>query len=439
MQHERTTISTPARQMPRRTPSVLVATVLAATVLSACGAPSTSGGAPTPSTSATPARTEVGALTPRIVLAHDGGVTTLDSASGKQVGTQKLDGFIRLNPAGDGRHVMVSANESVTAYDTGLIRRAHGDHFHYFTQTPTLTKAAIGAPEPGHVMAHGPRTAVFSDGEGAYTVFDPASLEGGTLGSPRKQSTTAPHHGVAVPLSDGSVLHTEGTEKERHSVVVQDARGRETARTDDCPGVHGEAAAQPHGGKDVVSLGCENGPVVYRDGAFHKVAAQGYQRTGNQKGSPVSPIVLTDLKTDQHATESAPEHPTSIGLLDTRTDRLRTVELGSSYWFRSLDRGPKGEALVLTYDGKLRILDPTTGRALHTVDAVTPWTEPKEWQQPGPMLAVADGTAFVVDPAAKKLRMIDVASGKAYRTLELPVVPHEIQVATGEASGEGRG
>lgn len=32
--------------------------------------------------------------------------------------------------------------------------------------------------------------------------------------------------------------------------------------------------------------------------------------------------------------------------------------------------------------------------------------------------------------------MVDVASGEIYRELELPVIPHEIQVATGTASGE---
>jgi hypothetical protein len=52
------------------------------------------------------------------------------------------------------------------------------------------------------------------------------------------------------------------------------------------------------------------------------------------------------------------------------------------------------------------------------------------------MLSVADGTAFVVDPEQKKLTMVDIAGGEVYRELELPVIPHEIQVTTGYASGE---
>ena len=50
--------------------------------------------------------------------------------------------------------------------------------------------------------------------------------------------------------------------------------------------------------------------------------------------------------------------------------------------------------------------------------------------------SIADGTAFVVDPEAQTLTMVDVAGGEVYRELDLPVVPHEIQVATGTASGE---
>ena len=186
----------------------------------------------------------------------------------------------------------------------------------------------------------------------------------------------------------------------------------------------------------MISLGCENGPVVYRDGAFHKVPVElDYQRSGNQKGHPSSPIVLADHKVEKDPAADI-ERPTEVALIDTRDHTMKTVDLGSPYWFRSLDRGPNGEALVLAYDGELNILDPESGKVLHEVPVAAEWSEPDEWQQPGPMMAVADGTAFVVDPASKKLTMVDVASGKTYRELELTVVPHEIQVTTGTASGE---
>lgn len=411
-----------------------------ALALTACGGPATTdgvsdgGGAET--ASAAPERTEVGALTPRIVLAHDKGVAVLDSADGTELADVPVKGYARLGQAGDGRHVMVAASGGFTALDTGLIEKAHGDHSHFFTQEPVLTKATVKGEEPGHVVPHGERTALFDDGTGQMTVFDPAALAEGTLGETARTKTSAPHHGVAVPLSAGSLLHTEGTEDERHSVVVQDASGTEIARTDECPGVHGEAAAQPTANGDVVAVGCTDGPVVYRDDAFHKYAPiPGHERSGNLKGVESSSVVLMD---GEPVTDGGDARgSTTIGLLDTATDApVKTVDLGSAYWFRSLDRGPDGEALVLTEDGELNIIDPATGQMKHEVKATEPWTEPEDWQEPAPMLAVADGTAFVADPQHKKLAMIDIASGKTYRTLDLPVIPHEIQVTTGSPSGE---
>ncbi|ATG53442.1 hypothetical protein CFK41_00615 [Brachybacterium ginsengisoli] len=381
-------------------------------------------------------RTEVGALSPRIVLAHDGGVTTIDSTDGATLGTSEIEGYVRLNPAGDGRHVAVSASDAITMYDTGLLAQGHGDHFHYYVQEPALTDLSVNAPHPGHVVPHGDRTALFSDGTGAITIIDPTTLADGDLGVLEETATDDPHHGVAVPLEDGGLLTTQGTEESRSTVQVLDADGKVTAETTDCPGVHGEASAQPTESGDVISLGCENGSVIYRDGAFHKVEIEGdFQRSGNQKGHEDSPIVLADLKVEAEP-EDGIERPTEIALIDTRDETQQVVDLGSPYWFRSLDRGPDGEALVLTYDGELNILDPETGEMLHEVPVTGEWTEPDQWQQAAPMMAVADGTAFVVDPQAKKLTMVDVASGEIYRELDLPVVPHEIQVTTGTASGE---
>ena len=428
--------------MKRRAVALLGAGVLA---LAACGSgsdrgASDAGGVEGDGTGAAEApssdRTEVGALSPRIVLAHEGGVVTLDSADGAVLDETDLEGYVRLNPAGDGRHVAVSASDAVTMYDTGLLAQGHGDHFHYYVQDPALTDLSVEAPHPGHVVPHGDRTAIFADGTGDITLIDPTALGEGQLDVLEETATEDPHHGVAVPLSDGGLLTTQGTEDARSTVQVLDADGKVVAETDDCPGVHGEAAAQPTESGDVISLGCENGSVIYHDGEFHKVAIDGdYQRSGNQKGHEDSPIVLADHKVEAEPAGGI-ERPTEIALIDTRDATQQLVDLGSPYWFRSLDRGPDGEALVLTYDGELNILDPESGEILHEVPVTGEWEEGENWQEAGPMLSVADGTAFVVDPEAKKLTMVDVASGEVYRTLDLPVVPHEIQVTTGTASGE---
>lgn len=80
-------------------------------------------------------RTEVRAVHPRIVIAHDGGLQTIDSDSGKVLAKTSQPGFLRLNPAGDGRHVMVSDGDTFRVFDAGVEAEPHGGHFHYWNST----------------------------------------------------------------------------------------------------------------------------------------------------------------------------------------------------------------------------------------------------------------------------------------------------------------
>lgn len=398
---------------------------------SAATTPAAASGSPTASAGAAE-RQEVASLTPRVVLTYDGGLMTVDAESGEVLDTTEHEGFLRLNNAGDGRHVLVSDSDVFRLFDTGLIDQTHGDHSHYYEQAPALTDSALDAPEAAHVVVHEGKTALFADGSGAIQIMDSAAFSDGVVEDDEveRHATEAPHHGVAVPLTDGNLLLTQGTAESRDTVQVVTPEGEVVAETTDCPGVHGEATAAPTEQGDVVSLGCENGPVIYRDGAFHKVAVQeDYQRSGNQFGSHGSPIVLADHKTDADAEQ---ERPTRIGLIDTRTDSIRTVDLGSAYWFRSLARGPEGEALVLTYDGQLNILDADTGEVLHEVDVVEAWEEPEEWQEPGPAVTVAGDRAYVTDAATQQLHVVDIAAGSVVDTFDLPETPIEIAVVDGD-------
>ncbi|WP_443484043.1 hypothetical protein, partial [Klebsiella pneumoniae] len=85
---------------------------------------------------------------------------------------------------------------------------------------------SVEAPMPGHVVPHGDRTAIFADGSGEITLFDPTALGEGKLDVLEETATEDPHHGVAVPLSDGGLLTTQGTEDARSTVQVLDADGK---------------------------------------------------------------------------------------------------------------------------------------------------------------------------------------------------------------------
>ncbi|GAB0103235.1 zinc metallochaperone AztD [Nocardia sp. JMUB6875] len=362
-----------------------------AVALSGCG-----GGAS--STSERPAIAEP------IAVTYDGGILLLDGKSLAQGGEVTLDGFNRLNPAGDDRHVMVSTKTGFRVLDA---TRAE------------FTDIEFPAAKPGHVVRHGGRTVLFDDGTGEVSGFDPTRLDAGKPET-RVYRAPEPHHGVAVELTNGNLLVTVGTEEKRSGIAVLDKDRKEIARSENCPGVHGESVAVP----EAVAFGCEDGVLVYRDGVITKVQSPTpYGRIGNQSGSANSPIVLGDYKQDRDAEL---ERPHQVSLIDTRTGGLRLVDLGTSYTFRSLGRGPQGEALVLGTDGGLRVIDPEAGTVLRTIAVTGRWEEPLQWQQPRPALFVRGGNAYVSDPATKQLHRIDLATGTIAATVTLPGTPNEL-------------
>ncbi|WP_380167711.1 hypothetical protein [Jannaschia sp. R86511] len=209
---------------------------------------------PDPWGGAEPEATEAEASAPRLAVTHAEGILVLDASSLETVAELDLEGFTRLNPAGDGRHVVVSTTGGFAVLDTGTWARPHGDHDHYYTAEPRLSSVMFPAEEPGHVVSHAGRTVLFDDGTGGIV-----SIASGDVDDPdasRVENATAdPHHGVAVELADGSMVVTEGTADARSTVRVLDPDGDELARTDDCPGVHGEATAAD----EAVVVGCEDG------------------------------------------------------------------------------------------------------------------------------------------------------------------------------------
>ncbi len=397
---------------------VAVPAAALATLLTGCAASADSPDPESTSTVAAPPA-EVSKAAPRLVVTHDGGVTVLDASSLDRVAEFELDGFTRLNPAGDGRHVLLSAGPQFRVLDTGAWSEAHGDHAHHYTATPALADWAFDADKPGHVVRHGGRTTLFADGSGRVESFDPHTLADGRPEVAVHQTPEA-HHGVAVDLPDGGLVTTIGDSESRSGIVVLDRDRREVTRNEQCPGVHGEAVAAD----GALVFGCQDGVLVHRDGVITKVSSpDAYGRIGNQAGSEASPIVLGDYKTDRDAELERPER---VMLVDTVTHRLTPVELGTSYSFRSLGRGPQGEALVLGTDGALHMIDPVAATVARRIDVVAPWTEPLEWQDPRPTLFVDGDTAYVTEPATRTVRAVDLTTGAVTASAELDVTPNEI-------------
>ncbi|MGW6702153.1 zinc metallochaperone AztD [Nocardia sp. NPDC055049] len=342
-----------------------------------------------------------------IALTYDGGIYVLDGASLAQRGEVKIDGYNRLNPVGDDDHLMVSTKDGFRVFDA---------------YEAAFTGTQFPAAKPGHVVRHAGKTVLFADGSGEVTVLDTAQVDSGKPTEVYKAA--APHHGVAIELSNGNMVLTLGTEDKRVGVVALDKDRKELTRNEDCPGVHGEAAAQG----EAVVIGCQTGALVYRDGKITKVTSPtAYGRIGNMSGTDASPIVLGDYKQDKDAEL---ERPQQISLVNTVDGTLRLVDIGTSYTFRSLARGPQGEALVLGTDGKIHVIDPVAGAVVRTIPVIGSWQEPLDWQVARPNLFVRDGVAYVSDPASKQVHRVDLAAGNITASATLAATPNELTGVT---------
>ncbi|MHC6594110.1 zinc metallochaperone AztD [Arthrobacter sp. C152] len=406
--------------MHHRTTAVRLLAALTVTglLLTGCGSNTPpAGGAPS---AASTAASTVDTAQPRLVTTYDGGIQVLDPGTFEVLADFPLAGFNRINPAGDGRHVIISTARGFEVLDTG----AWTDGGRHYAQEPAMTDIVFPATKPGHVVRHAGKTILFSDGTGEVTVFNSADL---VAGQPRAETHRADeaHHGVAVELSNGELVLTLGNDEERPGLVVRDRDGREIARNEDCPGVHGEATAAG----EAVVIGCQTGVLVYAGGAITKLASPtAYGRIGNQAGSEESVVTLGDYKQDKDAEL---ERPRQISLINTRTKSLVLVDLGTSYSFRSLARGPHGEALVLGTDGALHVIDPDTAAVTNSFPAIPAWEEPLDWQQPRPTIAVNGHTAFITDPGRNTIHAVDIESGKVTGSGTVNNTPNELAVVTG--------
>ena len=419
--------------LPRRSirrPLALLTGLACAAVLSSCGTDvdpaARTDGAPPPPPPAAARPPAAAAATPRLTVTYDGGVQILDAATLEVLADLPLSGFNRLNPAGDGRHVLVSTEGGFRVLDAGTWGSSHGDHGHFYTSAPALTDLTYPAREPGHAVPHHGRTALFDDSTGRVTVVDSDKIADPSA-TRRDYTTPHAHHGVALELADRRLVVSAGTQEARTGIRVLDQENREIDESTACPGVHGEATAED----ETVVIGCTDGALVYRDGTLTKVASpDDYGRIGNQAGSDVSPVVLGDYKVDE---EAELERPTRVSLIDTKKAKLTLVDLPSSYTFRSLGRGPKGEALVLGTDGALHVIDPTSGKITTSLALMASWTEPDEWQSPRPTLKVSGDIAYVTDPATSSVMSVDLTTGAVITRTALSVTPNELVVATGTA------
>ena len=346
-----------------------------------------------------------------VALTYDGGVVVLDGDTLETVGEAELDGFLRVNGAGDhDGHVFVTAEDGFHVLDTGLASGA-----------VEFTGEVFEAVAAGHATPHAGRTALFDDGTGEVRVFDTDAVGTGTLPEFDTIASEAAHHGVAIELSDGTVLSTIGTAEARSGVRHLAADGTELARDERCPSVHGEGALKG----EVVMFGCEDGVLLFADGAFTKLdAPDEFGRTGNAYVTDTSAVAVGDYKTDP---DQEGYFLSQLVLVDTAAASLSVVDAPAEYTWRGVGRSAHDDIVVLGADGSLTVLD-ESGAVQDSWSVIDAWESPAEWQDPHPGLRVVGDIAYVTEPAKKRIVVVDLHTGEVAAEATLDVVPNEFVV-----------
>lgn len=361
-----------------------------------------------------------GSAGPRVAISYEGGILVLDGETLETVADFDSEEFTRLNPAGDGRHVMVTMSEGFQVLDTAA---GTGEE-------PALTDLVFEADTPGHVVRHGGKTILYADGTSDTTIFETADLTAsdGELPETETIEGVEAHHGVSVVLEDGTFLTTVGNADGRSGIVVQDETGAVIAQSDQCPGVHGEGTAAD----EAVVFGCEDGALLYRDGEIVKLDApdEPYGRMGNAYVSETSPLVVGDYKNDPDAEGYLLG---AVTVIDTEAGTLDVVDLpdGVEYTFRDIARGPGDLAYILSADGSVHVFDPEARELVDAFPVVEPWESPVEWQDPHPAIVVEGDIAYITEPASNQVHAVDLTTGEVIASAELEVTPNEIAVAAG--------
>ncbi len=361
-----------------------------------------------------PTTAEAASKAAPLAVSYANGIAVLDGTDLSIRSELSAEEFTRLNAAGDGRNVMVTTSQGFQVLDT---------------EQGQLRPITFSATTPGHVVRHAGNTVLFDDGTGDTTIFESSALatSGDELPATQVIKGEAAHHGVSVKLEDGTLLTTVGTSESRSGAKALDTDGKQLAISDECPGVHGEGTAA----HESVVFGCEDGILLFHDGHFEKFTAPDeYGRMGNAYVSENSSWVVGDYKNDP---DDEGYLLKAVTLLDTEAHKYQVMQLpaGVEYTWRGVVRGPGENAYILGTDGSIHVLDPATGKLTDSYPVIEAWEGPKDWQEPHPAMTVNGSTAYIADPATKRVLAVDLETGKQTASVELKTEPNEMAVALG--------
>ncbi len=361
-------------------------------------------------------------------------VRALDAASGSELGRFDIGGFAALSLSDSGRTVFAvqGDKDTVQVISSGIALLDHGEHRDIEVIEPKLLPVVINGKKPGHVVTHGDDVAVFYDRGGKLDLFRESALIEGSADA-ASLDTTAPHHGVAVPLEKNILVSVPDMKAEvkaddlppRLGLRIVDRSGKQLGDVAACTGLHGEATSAR-----LVAFGCEEGVLVARPGGIDGPKLEMIAYGDDLPEGKVS--TLLGGKSMQFFLGNYGEDKVVLIDPDSSTP-YRLVELATRRIDFILDPANLRNAYILTEDGKLHLLDVVSGKITRSATVTEPYSKDGHWRDPRPRLAVAGDRIAITDPRHSLVRMID--SDGLEETATIPVEGQPFAIVAVGGSG----
>lgn len=319
--------------------------------------------------------------------------------------------------------VLSRSNDRTQFVDAGIWQEDHGDHLHDYREDPLLLALKFDGARPTHYETHDGLAALFFDGNAAaaqnasVAVLSDASLENG--GSVATLTLPVAMHGTAEPrgehlLTTHREADAEGTLPGAVDLYQREGSGYRHLRRIEpgCPGLHGSFSSD-----DYSVFGCSDGVLAVTGDDFTavKIANPAGLAAGARIGTLVGHHELAGFGgfagSEFYAIDVAARSMTRVDWSD-----------GAAVSKLAHAMDAHGENfLILDSAGTLHLLDPAQNWAhrasLAVIGAVA------EGQVPVIAVSHAAEQAFITDPGARQIVVVDLAEARIIQRITLDFVP----------------
>lgn len=331
----------------------------------------------------------------------------------------------RLHLGPDGRHAFAVQRDAglVHVIDTGLVEEDHGDHSAVILTEPALLPASASGERPVHFNMGGERIAVFWDGSGIATVHEASAAAAGDLSAVATFETGKPHHGVAVPVGEMTIVSVAPQgEGLPDALALMAADGAEISRVD-CLNMHGEGKAGAF-----IAFGCEDGVAIFDTattppaGRFVPYPEDAPEGMVRQFLSPRSTLALVGSFGAERIVIVDPSAQSGdFFFADLPAPRMAFV---------LNDTGEIGFAALA--DGRVVRFSALTGRILGEANGVT-GAYSMERGVVRPRMAAAEDRVAVSDPAAGEVVLLDAETLEITDRIAIGGAPQSLLLLAAEA------